>query len=294
MDPPGHFHTTSTPPFYGLEAGEAFRNRIRGGSILPLCGIYDAFSALVAAKRFEGVFCSGFGFAASQYGLPDIGYVNWRDIHDFATRVRHVLPHTHLLVDIDDGYGEEVISANTVSLLESAGVSAVMIEDQKSPKRCGHFKGKQVIPAEQFSMKLKSVLCARKSLFVIARTDATDMEEGLTRVIQYAKDGADGVMIEAVRDLDFIRRVVHEVRVPVMVNQLHGGVTPSWTLQELQDAGVSIAMFSTPCLFAAQYGMETYLDQMVSAGMLPSKNTRDIQDCVKILHSPSQYDDFPG
>ena len=286
MDPPGRFQETSTPPLYGLAAGEAFRERIRSGSILPLCGIYDAFSALVAAKRFEGVFCSGFGFAASQYGLPDIGYVNWRDIHDFASRVRHVLPHTHLLVDIDDGYGADVISANTVNLLEAAGVSAVMIEDQKCPKRCGHFEGKQVLLADQFSVKLKRVLSSRKSLFVIARTDATDMEEGLQRAIRYADDGADGVMIEAVRDLDFVRRVVREVRAPVIVNQLYGGVTPCWTLRDLQDAGVSIAIFSTPCLFAAQYGMEKYLDQMVSFGMLPSQNTSDMHDCVKILHSP--------
>lgn len=294
MDPPGCFQATSTPPLYGLAAGAAFRERISSGNILPLCGVYDAFSALVAAKRFEGVFCSGFGLAASQYGLPDIGYVSWRDIHDFGSRVRHILPHTHILVDIDDGYGEDVISANTVSVLEAAGVSAVMIEDQKCPRRCGHFEGKQVIPVEQFSRKLKSVLSARKSLFVIARTDATDMEEGLSRAIRYARDGADGVMIEAVRDLDFVRKVVREVRVPVVVNQIHGGVTPCWTFRELQEAGVSIAIFSTPCLFAAQFGMEKYLDQMVIEGKLPPVDTRTMHECVSILHKPPHYVGLPG
>ncbi|WP_139557934.1 isocitrate lyase/PEP mutase family protein [Methylotetracoccus oryzae] len=144
----------------------------------------DAFSARLAAQRFEGVFCSGFGYAASQYGLPDIGYVNWRDINDFAARVRHVLPHTHLLVDIDDGFGEEIITANTVSQLEAAGVSAVMLEDQKRPRRCGHFEGKQVLPVEQFITKLRAALHARRSLCVIARTDAADSRDGLRRAIR--------------------------------------------------------------------------------------------------------------
>jgi len=289
MDPLFRFRQVSASPLFGCAAGEVFRERIRTGKILPLCGIYDAFSALVAAKRFEGVFCSGFGFAASQYGLPDIGYVNWRDIHDFASRIRHVLPNTHLLVDVDDGFGEEVISANTINQLEAAGVSAVMIEDQKRPRRCGHFEGKQVLPSGQFSMKLKSAIAARRSLFVIARTDATDMEDGLRRAIKYVEDGADGVMVEAVHDLEFVRKVVNLTQAPVMVNQLHGGKSPNWTLQEMQDAGVSIVIYSTPCLFAAQYGMEKYLDQLIETGMLPNENTRNMHDCVEILHSPPNY-----
>lgn len=289
MDPLSKFRPASASPLFGCAAGNCFRERIRTGTILPLCGIYDAFSALVAAKRFEGVFCSGFGFAASQYGLPDIGYVNWRDINDFACRVRHVLPNTHLLVDVDDGFGEEVISANTISQLEASGISAVMIEDQKRPRRCGHFEGKQVLPIGQFSMKLKTALAARKSLFVIARTDATDMEDGLRRAIRYVEDGADGIMVEAVRDLNFVREVVNRTRAPVMVNQLHGGKSPNWTLKEMQEAGVAIVIYSTPCLFAAQYGIEKYLDQLIATGVLPHENTSSMHDCVATLHAPPNY-----
>ena len=294
MDPLFRFSQVSAAPRFGCAAGYAFRERVQSGTILPLCGIHDVFSALVAAARFEGVFCSGFGFAASQYGLPDIGYVSWRDIHDFACRVRHVAPGTHLLVDVDDGFGEEVISANIVDLLESAGVSAVMMEDQKRPRRCGHFEDKPVLPAEQYVRKLKCALAARRSLFVIARTDATDMEDGLRRAVKYVEAGADGVMVEAVRDLDFVRRVVDETDAPVMVNQLHGGKSPDWTLQELQDAGVSIVMYSTPCLFAAQRGMERYLDELLETGVLPSEGTSTMDECVKVLHSPPDYYAAPG
>ena len=294
MDPLFRFRQVSSSPLFGTAAGEAFRERIRTGKILALCGIHDAFSALVAAKRFEGVFCSGFGFAASQYGLPDIGYVGWRDIQDLAGRVRHVVPDTHLLVDVDDGFGEEVISANTISQLEAAGVSAVMIEDQKRPRRCGHFEGKQVLPRGRFAKKLKSALAARRSLFVIARTDATDMDDGLRRALKYVEAGVDGVMVEAVHDLEIVRRVVDRTDAPVMVNQIQGGKSPNWTVQELQDAGVSIVMYSTPCLFAAQYGMEKYLDALVETGALPDEGTTTMNECVDILYSPPDYYAAPG
>lgn len=294
MDPLFRFRQVSAAPLYGSAAGNAFRERVRTGTILPLCGVHDVFSALVASSRFEGLFLSGFGFAASQYGLPDIGYVNWHDIHDFAGRVRHVAPDTHLLVDVDDGFGERVIPANTVALLEGAGVSAVMLEDQKRPRRCGHFEGKQVLPVTRFVRKLQAVLRARRSLFVIARTDATDMEEGLRRAVKYVQTGADAVMVEAVPDLDFVRRVVDETGAPVMVNQLHGGKTPDWSLRELQDAGAGIVIYSTPCLQAAQRGMEQYLDALLETGRLPADGTTTMQECVDILASPPDYYATPG
>jgi len=268
----------------GSDAGIAFHQRISSGRILPLIGVYDVFSALIVANRFDGVFCSGFSMAASAYGLPDIGFVNWRDMLDFSTRIRHVLPSTHILVDIDDGFGDEVVAANTVWTLESNGISAVMMEDQKRPRRCGHFEGKLVLPMEEYLVKLGNVLKHRHSLFLIARTDATEPEEGFRRAVAYAEAGADGVMIEGIRDLDIIRRLNREVDCPIMVNQLHGGKTPDWSLTELEDAGVSIVIYSTPCLFAAQHGMERFLDEMCETGKPPQTGTVGMGDCVEVLN----------
>jgi 2-methylisocitrate lyase-like PEP mutase family enzyme len=276
---------------FGSLAGEAFRQRIATGKILQIIGVYDVFSALLATRRFDSVFLSGFGYAASQYGLPDIGFANWHDIQDFAIRVRTILPHTHLLVDIDDGFGEEPISANTVKNLEVCGVSAVQFEDQKRPRRCGHFEGKQILNVEQYLSKLQAVLQARQSLFVIARTDATDKAEGLRRAIRYAEAGADGIMVEAMHSLKHIKELVQHVNKPVMVNQLHGGKSPNWRLRELEDAGVSIVMYSTPCLFAAQYGIQRYLDALLENQALGSENTVKMTECTEILYHP--LDDVP-
>ncbi|MEI7891674.1 MAG: isocitrate lyase/PEP mutase family protein [Myxococcales bacterium] len=271
---------------YGSAAGIAFRKRVATGKIVQFVGVYDVFSALVAAQRFDSVFLSGFGFAASQYGLPDIGYANWHDTQDYATRVRTVLPETHILVDIDDGYGEEPIVANTVKNLEACGVSAVQFEDQKRPRRCGHFQGKQILSADQYLLKLKAALGVRASLFVIARTDATDIKDGIRRAVRYAEAGADGVMVEAIHSLDSVAELVKAVGKPVMVNQLHGGKSPNWTVQQLEDAGVSIVMYSTPCLFAAQYGMERYLDSLEKDRVLSDRETVTMDDCTEILFQP--------
>lgn len=265
-------------------AGVEFRERIRQKKLLPLIGVYDVFSAQIAAERFDGVFCSGYSFAASAYGLPDVGYVNWRDITDFATKIRHSLPKTHILVDVDDGFGDEVVASNTVRVLESNGLSAVMLEDQKRPRRCGHFEGKHILPVEEYLIKLSTVLETRSSIFVIARTDASDPTEAIERAVRYAEAGADGVMVEAIRDLDTIARLRSHVTVPIMINQLYGGKSPNWRFDEMEDAGASIVIFSTPCLFAAQYGMERYLDKMLELGRLPSENTATMADCARVLN----------
>src|SRR5262245_29112522 len=268
----------------GPKAGDQFRLRLGEQRLLGLIGVYDVFSAKIAAARFEGVFCSGFSYAASAYGLPDIGYVNWRDITDFSTKIRHVVPDTHILVDVDDGFGDEVVASNTIRILESNGLSAVMMEDQKRPRRCGHFEGKEVLPVEEYLTKLSNVIETRKSIFVIARTDASDPSEGIERAVCYAEAGADGVMVEAIRDLDTISKLRSHLSVPIMVNQLHGGKSPNWRFNELEDAGASIVICSTPCLFAAQYGIEHYLDMMLETKCLPSENTTSMDDCARVLN----------
>jgi 2-methylisocitrate lyase-like PEP mutase family enzyme len=282
----------------GPNAGNEFRHRIRTNRLVALIGVYDVFSAQIAATRFEGVFCSGYGFAASAYGLPDVGYVNWRDMADFATKIRHAIPHTHVLVDVDDGFGDEVVASNTIRILESNGLSAVMMEDQKRPRRCGHFEGKEVLPVPEYLTKLSKVLRTRQSIFVIARTDASDPSEGIERAVAYAEAGADGVMVEAIRDLKTISKLRSYVSVPIMVNQLHGGKSPNWHFDEMEEAGASIVICSTPCLFAAQYGIERYLDLMLETNRLPSQGTASMADCARVLDGngttvPPRREEYP-
>jgi 2-methylisocitrate lyase-like PEP mutase family enzyme len=244
--------------------GDRLRDRLSIDKILPTIGIYDVFSASIAAHHFEAVFCSGYGFAASHYGLPDEGYITWTDMVDYVGRVRHVLPDTHIIVDIDDGYGDPNIAANVVARLERTGASGLILEDQRRPKKCGHLPGKEILPLEEYLERLNRVLETREKLFVVARTDAEDFEEGLLRAEAFVRSGADAVMVEGLAKLENISAVKKVIGddIPLMVNLIQGGKTPEVSLTELHSLGANIVIYSTPCLYPAQQAIENEMKRL--------------------------------
>jgi 2-methylisocitrate lyase-like PEP mutase family enzyme len=268
--------------------GVALREALATGRTIPFIGVYDVFSASLAARRFDGVFLSGFSFAASYYGLPDMGFIAWSDLVAFVHRVRALLPRCHLLVDMDDGYGDPEIASHVVRLLEAAGASAVVLEDQQRPRRCGHLDGKQVLPLEEYVLKLRAVLEARRDLVVVARTDASGTEEIRRRLRAFEDAGADALLVDGVRDLSFIVELGRELSLPFAFNQIAGGKSLPRALAELADAGVSLAIYSTPCLFAAQAGVEDALDALsATGGRLPQVGEGDrsvgLSECAAVL-----------
>ncbi|MFD8814028.1 oxaloacetate decarboxylase [Streptomyces sp. NPDC059627] len=252
--------------------GKKLREQIAGPGTTPLIGVYDMYSASIAAKHYDGMFVSGFGFAASYYGLPDIGFIAWPDMVAFVQRLRGAFPHHHLLVDIDDGYVDPEVACHVVEGLERIGASGVILEDQKRPRRCGHADGKQVLPLEEYLDKLEKVLETRQDLVVVARTDATDEHDILHRAERLAATDADVILVDGVRSEEWIRRIRKVVGdKPLLFNQIAGGKSPRLSLTELDDLGVDVAIYSTPCLFAAHEAMDSALSELKSAvGRLPS------------------------
>jgi 2-methylisocitrate lyase-like PEP mutase family enzyme len=263
------------------------RARIGVGETIPFIGVYDVFSAALAARHYDTLFLSGFSFAASHYGLPDIGFIAWSDLVAFVNRIRALLPATHLLVDIDDGYGDPEVACHVVSLLEGAGASGVVLEDQQRPRRCGHLDGKQILPLDEFVVKLRRVLETRREMIVVARTDASDPEEIMTRVKAFDEAGADAILVDGVADLQLIRRIGTEVSRPLAFNQIAGGKSPRSSLCELAAAGVSLVIYSTPCLFAAQAAVDDAIGHLKRTGGLlsPPEAGRSVGlgDCVAVL-----------
>ncbi|MET9950236.1 isocitrate lyase/PEP mutase family protein [Streptomyces sp. NPDC006339] len=252
--------------------GAALRARIAAPGTTPLVGVYDMYSASVAAGHYDGMFVSGFGFAASYYGLPDIGFIAWPDMLAFVQRLRGAFPRHDLLVDIDDGYVDPEVACHVVESLERAGASGVILEDQKRPRRCGHADGKQVLPLEEYLAKLERVLATRRDLVVVARTDATEEDEILRRAESLAATDADAVLVDGVRSVEWIRRIRKVVDgKPLLFNQIAGGKSPRLSLSELTDLGVDVAIYSTPCLFAAHEAMDAALAELRRAdGRLPA------------------------
>ncbi|MEU6922146.1 MULTISPECIES: isocitrate lyase/PEP mutase family protein [unclassified Streptomyces] len=254
-----------------MRYGTALREEVRSPGTTPLIGIYDMYSASVVARHYDGFFVSGFGFAASHYGLPDIGFIAWPDMVAFVERLRLAFPSHHLLVDIDDGYVDPEVACHVVQRLERIGASGIILEDQKRPRRCGHADGKQVLPLEEYLEKLNLVLESRRDLVVVARTDATEESDILRRAQALAETDADVVLVDGVRSVEWIKRIRRVVGdKPLLFNQIAGGKSPRLSLSELADLECQVAIYSTPCLFAAHAAIDSALtDLRQSDGRLP-------------------------
>jgi 2-methylisocitrate lyase-like PEP mutase family enzyme len=272
------------PEGIAMNHGIALKKAIESSEITPLVGVYDMFSASVAADHFDGFFVSGFGFAASYYGLPDIGFIAWPDMVDFVQRLRLVFPEHHLLVDIDDGYVDADVAAHVVANLERIGASGIIIEDQQRPRRCGHVDGKRILPLPEYLEKLDLVLKTRRDLVVVARTDAVDKDEILRRAAALAETEADVLLVDGVRGTESIRQIREVIGdKPLLFNQIAGGKSPRLSLPELQDLGVNVAIYSTPCLFAAQGAIEEALTTLkTNEGRLPPQGI-GVTEALRLL-----------
>jgi 2-methylisocitrate lyase-like PEP mutase family enzyme len=261
-----------------MSYGDLLRNDVQSRAITPLVGVFDMFSASIAAQHYGGMFVSGFGFAASYYGLPDIGFIAWPDMVNFVQRLRIAFPGHHLLVDIDDGYVDPEVASHVVAHLERIGASGVILEDQKRPRRCGHVEGKQILPLEEYLEKLDLVLRTRENMLVVARTDATEESEILRRARALAETDADVLLVDGVRNIDWIRKVRSVIGdKPLLFNQIAGGKSPRLSLGELERLGVNVAIYSTPCLFAAQTAIDNAMLELRAAdGRLPEVAAGDV------------------
>jgi 2-methylisocitrate lyase-like PEP mutase family enzyme len=209
--------------------------------------VYDGYSALLVAKMgFEAAATTGAGLANSQFGLPDIGLMSMMENVEICRKLARMMS-VPLMADADTGYGNAVSVFYTTQFFEDAGVVGINLEDQVSPKRCGHMQGKQLIDAREMAKKIEAAVRARKDDdFVInARTDAIAVEgfdKAVERLKMYVAAGADMVFPETVRDEDQIRRVVDAVGVPVSINMGFGimsrATTPLIPYKRLEAMGV--------------------------------------------------------
>ncbi|MDM7953097.1 MAG: isocitrate lyase/PEP mutase family protein [Cyanobium sp. CZS 25K] len=244
----------------GTRLRAALREAGEGQRVLPFVGIYDLFSASLAAEHFDAMFLSGFGLAASMYGLPDIGFVGWGDLTTSTSRLRALLPDHHLLVDIDDGFGDPAVASHVARTLERCGASGVVLEDQARPRRCGHLDGKRLLPLQDYLNKLGAVLRECTSLLVVARTDASDPDEILERIQAFEQAGCDAVLADGIKDLALFPRLRAAISCPLFCNVIGGGKVPACSRRDLADHGVQGLIYSTPCLFAAHGAIEQALE----------------------------------
>lgn len=241
-------------------------------------GAHDALSAKIYKQAgFEIIYMTGSGVTASLIGMPDVGLLTMTEM---VTQARNIVSAVDLPVicDADNGYGNPINVIRTIREYEQAGVAGIHIEDQVAPKRCGHFEGKQVIPAEEMARKIEAALYARKddNFLIIARTDARAVigfEEALRRGRLYRDAGADMLFIESPQSVEELEIVAETFQgVPLLVNMVEGGKTPVLPFEKLAGMGFTIVLYPTCAIRAAGKTL-----QDLASHLYQHKNTKEFE-----------------
>jgi 2-methylisocitrate lyase-like PEP mutase family enzyme len=211
-------------------------------------GVYDMISALIADRMgFKALYVTGYGTVASHLGIPDAGIATYRDMVERIAQIVK-LTKTPVIADADTGYGGLLNVRNTVRGYEDVGVSAIQLEDQEFPKKCGHTPNRRVVRMEDMVKKIEVAVDSRKSddFLVIARTDARTglgLEEAVRRSKAYAAAGADIIFVESPESEEEVRQIAAEIDRPLLANMVNGGRTPLMKASELQALGYGIAIY---------------------------------------------------
>jgi 2-methylisocitrate lyase-like PEP mutase family enzyme len=273
-----------------MHATLRLRELLSKPGIIRSLGAHDVFTArLIEVAGLETVFIGGFGTSASLLGLPDVGFLTLTEMADAVGRMaqRVDIP---VVADGDTGHGDLHNVVRTVQEFERAGAAGVILEDQVSPKRCGHFAGKQVIPTDEMVLKLRAALGARRdpNFVIVARTDARAVEgidAAISRANRYGAVGADVCFIEAPEGRQELERIPGEVRYPLLVNMLSGGVTPILPVDDLEKLGYKIVVCPIETLLVAGAAVRRLIQALLTRGRvdLPEDEMMTFAEVKQVL-----------
>ena len=250
----------------------------RRGVLVP--GAFNALSAKVIEDLgFEAIYVTGAGVTNMWFGMPDQGFMGLSDIADHTARIRDAV-EVPLIVDADTGFGNALNVYHAVRTLERAGADCIQLEDQVTPKRCGHFAGKEVISTEEAVSKIKAAVDARRddNLLIMARTDAAAIhgfEAAVERAQRFAQAGADILFVEAVTQAEEIRALPQRLAKPQLMNMVIGGKTPIFNADELGRLGYGIVLYANAALQGAVMGMQKALTVL--------RDTKEVQECSGLV-----------
>jgi len=252
-------------------ANDTLRKRLQTKSLLVAPGIYDMVSLRLANTfGFEALYMTGFGAVASHLGLPDAGLATYSDMVG-RVKVMAGMATSPLIADADTGYGGLLNVRHTVRGYEEAGASAIQLEDQEFPKKCGHTPGRRVIPMEDMVKKIRVAAESRASrdFLIIARTDARTtlgLDEALRRMDAYAKAGADILFVESPESVEEMRKIGSTFHQPLVANMVEKGRTPVLSRADLEAIGYRIAIFPASALLAAVKSMSGVYAHLKATG----------------------------
>jgi 2-methylisocitrate lyase-like PEP mutase family enzyme len=282
------------------------RQQLSDGPIVVAPGIYDALGASLAQQAgFRTLYLSGASIAYTRFGRPDIGLVGMSEVAETLSVIRERV-ELPVVVDADTGFGNALNVQRTVALFERSGASAIQIEDQTLPKRCGHLTGKTLVSTGEMVGKVKAACDARRSAetLIVARTDAIAVEglsQALDRARAYVEAGADIAFVEAPRSLEEMKQVVATLggRVPLIANMVEGGSTPALDAAALQALGFKLAIFPGGLVRAIGRLMQDYFASLQRHGstepfrnnMLDFVGLNEVLGTAEMLERGKRYDE---
>lgn len=253
--------------------GATLRAKVEARRGLLVLGAANALSArIIADLGFEAVYITGAGVTNTFLGIPDLGFISLTELAQHTAAIRDAV-NLPILVDADTGFGNALNVLHTVRVLERAGANAIQIEDQIQPKRCGHFEGKEIIPVEEMTAKIRAAVDARHSqdFLVIARTDAiatSGFDAAIDRAAHFTEAGADLTFVEAPERIDDVRRIPELLKAPQLINMVVGGKTPVVGAAELAAMRYAIVLYANAALQGAIVGMQAVLRELKTRGRL--------------------------
>jgi 2-methylisocitrate lyase-like PEP mutase family enzyme len=272
---------------------EVLKNLLRDQRGVLVPGAPNALAArIVADIGFKAVYLTGAGLTNMHLGLPDLGFMDLSQVAEHVMAIRGVI-ELPLIVDADTGFGNAINVTHTVRTLEQAGASAIQIEDQHAPKRCGHFSGKELIPAGEMLGKIRAAVDTRRQgLVIIARTDACAVEgfeAAIERASRYIEAGADVTFVEAPETLEDLKAIPQRLKAPQLLNMVLGGKTPIVSEEAAAEIGFSLVLYANAALQGAVDGMQRTLSSLKNNGVLTEDAVASFAERQRLVGKPA-YD----
>ncbi|MDC0345391.1 isocitrate lyase/PEP mutase family protein [Planktomarina sp.] len=274
---------------------KTLKEQLQSGDFITAPGVFDLISTLIATRmNFPALYVTGYGISASYMGLPDAGLMTFTDME---TQIRKIVAATDkpVIADADTGYGGLLNVHHTVKAYENLGVSAIQIEDQEYPKKCGHTPGRRVIPTSDMVSKIKVAVDTRTKddFLIIARTDSRTglgIEEALSRAVAFEEAGADIIFVEAPETESEMKMVNAAIKKPTLANMVSGGKTPILSSAALQDMGYSVAIHPALGFLAVGEALKTAYTTLDTTGNVSGLVLEDFGEFSKIMGFEDVWD----
>ena len=274
---------------------KTLKEQLQSGEFITAPGVFDMISTLIATRmNFPALYVTGYGVSASYMGLPDAGLMTFTDME---TQIRKIVKATEkpIIADADTGYGGLLNVQHTVKAYENLGVSAIQIEDQEYPKKCGHTPGRRVIPTCDMVRKIKVAVDTRTKddFLIIARTDSRTglgIEEALSRAVAFEEAGADIIFVEAPETESEMKKVNEVINKPTLANMVSGGKTPVFSSTKLADMGYSVAIHPALGFLAMGKALKTAFTRLDATGNVEGLPLENFDEFSRVMGFEEVWD----